>query len=472
MASPVLSVQKHTLTINATTTSVNDMVFTADTPPNVQLTSALGNLPSMVVGERFRIADHDSHNGSYEVVTVTTDQEDYLVKSINGATGNATSEIASCNQNVSAMANLTGTPATDTSDCVPFTMTRVTTISSNNADSFTDYLVNTDFVSGSPNRVRVTREGDDPTENAAVVVCEVTVVEFDSTYVNVYSAQETIDATDVLHTVTDAFGGGPVTVDLSKAWLYFTYNTIQGADLWRSHALRGEIKTTSTLEFNKSQPQGTDQIFNWWVVECKNTEWAVQAKTITVANLATTNTASLTAVDLSKTWVLGSREGADSEVGDDGDQANENLVDISFDSTTVLRATRQTSTGGLITWSGFVIEFASGGNENVYRGTLSWTVSETSKTNVPIGATVTTADSMVHLCGHLGHFAGGHWKDTTNSSDRAPDAFTAWTFTNSTNLTVTHSTNSTADDDQDLTWEVIEWDVGGAAPTRRVMVVS
>jgi hypothetical protein len=43
-------------------------------------------------------------------------------------------------------ADLTGTPASDTSNCVPFTMTRITAISSNNPDAFSDYLVNTDFV--------------------------------------------------------------------------------------------------------------------------------------------------------------------------------------------------------------------------------------------------------------------------------------------------------------------------------------
>jgi len=76
----------------STYATIADMVFTADVAPNVQLTGT--GLPAMVVGERCSIAQHATHDGSYEVVTVNTSGSDYLVKSLSGATGTAGSESA------------------------------------------------------------------------------------------------------------------------------------------------------------------------------------------------------------------------------------------------------------------------------------------------------------------------------------------------------------------------------------------
>jgi hypothetical protein len=76
----------------STYATIADMVFTVDTAPNVQLTGT--SLPAMVVGERCSIAQHATHDGSYEVVTVNTSGSDYLVKSLTGATTTAGSESA------------------------------------------------------------------------------------------------------------------------------------------------------------------------------------------------------------------------------------------------------------------------------------------------------------------------------------------------------------------------------------------
>jgi len=76
----------------STYATIADMVFTVDTAPNVQLTGT--SLPAMVVGERCSIAQHATHDGSYEVVVVNTSGSDYLVKSLTGATTTAGSESA------------------------------------------------------------------------------------------------------------------------------------------------------------------------------------------------------------------------------------------------------------------------------------------------------------------------------------------------------------------------------------------
>ena len=363
----------------------------------------------------------------------------------------------------SGTANLTGSPTL--ANCVPFITTRVTAVSSQNDDEFQDYTVTADFLTG-PDRVRIRNHDADSTR---AMVIEVTVVEFDSSVVNVYQGTAAIDNSqdDVV-----SIGG---TVNLSKAWLYFTYMTEGTADNYRDHAIRGRITSTTQCTFDCSETYGpaSAHSIDWYVVECQGTEWAVDAVSIQLDAVTTTNTATIGSVTTSKAFILGSHTGSD--VGD-GDGPDENLVDVKLSNATTVTATRQGHGGGIIEWSGFVVEFAAGGNENVYRGTLAWspTARGTSKTDT-IGTAVTIADSMVHLAGQTGILGGGHWKRTTDSSNRCPDTFTAWTITGTTEVTLTKMDNDDTggETDQDLSWEVIEWDVGGApAPTRRVMVIS
>jgi len=71
-------------------TSCTELTFIADTAPNVQMTYGAGtNLPSMVIGERFSVDNHATHDGVYEVVTVNTDVQDYLVKALSGSSAAA-----------------------------------------------------------------------------------------------------------------------------------------------------------------------------------------------------------------------------------------------------------------------------------------------------------------------------------------------------------------------------------------------
>jgi hypothetical protein len=74
---------------------------------------------------------------------------------------------------------------------------------------------------------------------------------------------------------------------------------------------------------------------------------------------------------------------------------------------------------------------------------------------------------MVHVAGSAGVIGGGSWPGP--QSQDAADTFVAWTFTSDSALTVAHIVPG-ASDDQNISWEVIEWDVGAAAPVRRVMV--
>lgn len=77
---------------SSVTTNVTNMAFVVDTAPNVQITGT--SMPAMVIGERFNVYNHATHDGVYEVVTVNTSTSDYLVKSLSGATTVASSEDA------------------------------------------------------------------------------------------------------------------------------------------------------------------------------------------------------------------------------------------------------------------------------------------------------------------------------------------------------------------------------------------
>jgi hypothetical protein len=471
MARPVLSVQKHTLTIDSTSTSPTDVTFIADTPPNVQLTKGGGtDLPSMVFGERFSIANHSDgpHNGVYEVVTVTTPNEDYLVESITGATGAATGEPADVNQNVSAMASLTGSPTT--ANCIPFVTTRVV-VTGSSADEFAAYAARASFVAGSPNKIRV--ETTDTDLASREIVCEVTVVEFNPNEVNVYSAEAEFDENSDEEIVTAAFGGN---VDPSKSWLYFTYSTSSTTEWWRRHTIRGRITESvpvsgdwDELTFDALENQGGtagDTTVQWWVAEAINTAWTVDPVDIVIADLVDENTDTFAAVGKAKTFILGSYMGSTST---EADANADNTIDVTLtdsggDTWDTVTATRS-GTEGEITWSGFVVELLGG--ENVYRGKLTTTaVSPDPADHTSIGATVTEVDSMIHTAGSCGNLGSG--SHTGFESIEVADAFCTWTFFSPTHIDCEHRTAG-GESDGSVSWEVIEWEMGAA---RRVMVIS
>jgi hypothetical protein len=66
----------------------------------------------------------------------------------------------------------------------------------------------------------------------------------------------------------------------------------------------------------------------------------------------------------------------------------------------------------------------------------------------------------------------GQSENVTPATIDFVDIFCALKLTADDTVSVDHSTEG-AETDIDVSWEVIEWDTGGApAPTRRVMVIS
>jgi hypothetical protein len=81
-------------TFTAASKAVPDMVFANSAGSNTDIQSVTGNLPPLVVGDRFEVHDHTSNNGLYEVAVVTTENEDYTVAGLDVTPIDAISELA------------------------------------------------------------------------------------------------------------------------------------------------------------------------------------------------------------------------------------------------------------------------------------------------------------------------------------------------------------------------------------------
>jgi hypothetical protein len=339
-------------------------------------------------------------------------------------------------------------------DCIPFITMRATTKSSGSGDLFEEYAVSADFDTGTT--VRVRRSG----ATAAVLVVEVTVVEFDPAEVTVYQGTGAM-ADDENSVVLDDPYGGSVDIVLADTFLYFTYTTEVTNDWWEAHNVRGVVTDVDTLTFDKDETGSVIDI-DWYVAEATGGAWAVDHVAITLADTDSTEPATIGSVDTAKTFILGSYKGADDTADADANDAN--TVDVELTNSTTVTATR-VGDDQPIDWAGCVVELA--GAENVYRGSLSHAASSP-QTSATFTA-VTIADSMVHVAGHSGNLGGGSFPGT--GSAQVGDTFTAWTFLSTTTVESAHHIGGS--ETGTVSWEVIEWEVGGAPPpTRRVMVIS
>ena len=371
--------------------------------------------------------------------------------------------------NASAQADLTGGPVL--ANCVPFFSTRVSSVSTNGANDVDEYAVSVDFVAGAPDKVRA-RTANFGTLPRALVV-EVAVVEFDPAKVNVYQGTATISEGATSTALSDAFGVA-VTVDLSKSWLTFGYIGVGDWENMFNLTARGRFTSTSELTFDVTDTGSTVGI-DWYVAEAVDQgggvySWEVDPVSITIADITSSNTATLSPAvsNTAKTFLLGSYNVS---AGISGTAVDSTSVDAVLTNGSTVTCSRY-GEDGPINWSGFAVELA--GNENVYRGNISQ-VTPTASENDNIGATVASADSMVVRAGNIGSLCAGAWSGF-NQADM-PDAMPAFTFVGTgdvTQITCQHAINGTENGTVSISWEVIEWDVGGAPPVtpRRVMVIT
>ena len=336
-----------------------------------------------------------------------------------------------------------------TANCVPFVTTRVTTP---NGAAHAGLTVQMSF-SGA------TVVAKTSTSSVRELVAEVTVVEFDPTYVKVQANNFSTTSSSYTPLEGTDYDGGTGFQD--STFLYHTWRTDSTTTNYSDHCLRGNIFGDTNVNF--SRITGGGEVWcSYWLVQALTSEFTVQHIDIRLDNTQQTNTGTVSpSVDTAKSFVLGSRKSAQLSNDDNA----ESTFNTTLTSGSVVTINRSSDLDDL--WCvAQVIEFNSGGNENVYRGTIDPTDGNDTDT---ISTAVTVADSMVHVAGATGGFTTGSFPGA-DATD-CPDAHCALTITGPTEITCIHDTGG--GEAGELSWEVIEWDTGAAPPaTRRVMVIS
>jgi hypothetical protein len=160
-------------------------------------------------------------------------------------------------------------------------------------------------------------------------------------------------------------------------------------------------------------------------------------------------------------------------VTDTGDDVDRSTIDVTLTNGTTVTAQRHASASGgdvTLSYTGYAITFDAGNNAAIQRGTLNQVAADPSA-SIDI-TEVDPDEAMVLSAGCISVLHAGSWDGTTNEDNI--DAQPAWDFTDGyTKVRCQHIVSSAAADNQDISWEVIEWGIGGAPPTtRRVMVIS
>ena len=344
-------------------------------------------------------------------------------------------------------AELTG--VTDVTKCVPLYTKRITTAASPQ-DNMQENAVDIYFTA-SPNKVWA-ETSDDTTR---VIQVEVGVVECDGTDWEVSSGTYQITDTNLSTTAN------PGLTDMDNAFLIHTYQAGSGTGQdFRDAMTRGTVTSESVLTFDREESAG--QIDgHWYTVESTDGSFAVQHETIALTGEQGTNTATINSVATNKTFLIGSWKGGF------GDNCSDSCADIVLSNGTTITLTRESTTGSdELTWSGSAVTFA--GSEVVLRGTMA-AVTGTNDTDTLSSSIGTLANCTIHHPGNTGSLV--HGLIDAAFSWGSEEAQVAWTLVDKDTARWDRSTFS--DGTATLSYEVIEWDVGGAPPaTRRVMVIS
>ena len=206
------------------------------------------------------------------------------------------------------------------------------------------------------------------------------VVEFDPTYVTVQQNSTELSFAGTSTTT------GITSVDTAKAAMVFYYRGSFSTHKWRDHAVAGWFSAADTLSFQRDLNDGTVYV-HWYVFEAKNPEFSVQPVSLSIAGGADFGTASISSVDLTKSFVIGSYRSAY-----DDDNVRSSAAIVYLSSATEVRAERDFDSGlGISDIRAFVVELS--GNASVERGSLSY--SDTGTQQTATVASVSTDDSIV-----------------------------------------------------------------------------
>lgn len=263
------------------------------------------------------------------------------------------------------------TKGQNTANCVPFG-----SINTGNGWSYTrNMLFDIYFSAGSVVAERVQAISAETSSN----VISVFVVEFNPLCVNVQQG------TFTLNNGSSTTNASITAVDLNKAALVFSWKHA-GTTLYPySFLIRGRITSIDELTFDRGSTF-TDASGHFFVFEAINSEFSVQAVTFTINSDSTF--ASINAVDLSKTILLGSFYSPSAD-------NTKRLYTIGLflgDSSTINQISYSASTKPRVV-SAFVVSFAKG--VAVQRGSLTWGYDDLTQ-SVALGTAIDKTKAIVN----------------------------------------------------------------------------
>jgi hypothetical protein len=323
----------------------------------------------------------------------------------------------------------------DDSKCVPFATFQHNATSNGSSDNFTANMAEVEIYDNAGTAaVRITR-----TATTDPLVYTIYVVEFDSDVTVQRGEVNTISGTGTNVTVTS--------VDQTKTFALFYYKRESGdADAFDSASVRAYFTADNTLRLNRSS--SADGTFSgwWYVVEDDASNWDVESGSISLTGTSATDT--ISAVTTAKTFVVASQEST--QIDDD---AATGSARVDLQSTTLVRAIRNASDASTITVSHFAVEFASGGDENVYRGLMSFTTeSQLTGSHTAVDSDVSCAWSPLR---YPRSAAGGG----TQSSDVNTCAVKVIINGTDNGVVADRSTFGPSLEGCDFAWNTIEWAV-------------
>jgi hypothetical protein len=345
----------------------------------------------------------------------------------------------------------TNITVTNIDNCVPFMSKRIVTASVP-GDNFTEHAVDISFATGPDRVIATTNEFT----NRALVV-EVGVVEFDGTDTEVTSGIYEMD-----EALSDTSNNPGLTVK-NNAFLIHTWQVESTGGNWENSNVRGVVTSTTELAFDRAN--GTGTIYgHWWTVESTDGSFAVQHKELNVALDTYSGTVALTSIDEDKTFLIGSYKGGPN------DDTEDCTIDVVLSSNVLITATRDNdSSSAVLDWGGCAVTFDAGGSEEVKRGEALNTTATNADIDLPGDPVGTLANCVAFTSGNVGSMA--HGMCSGNASLDPTEAQTAWTFVDDN--TVRYDRHNAQGRTATISFETIEWDVGGAPPVvRRVMVIS
>ncbi len=341
----------------------------------------------------------------------------------------------------------------DTTKCIPFVTTRLSIDSTTDGDHGA-YAVDVSFLTG-PDRIQVetfvtaTRE----------VVCEVTLVEFNSADVKVQEGtfamtgtSEGITGLDSLGAVTDTFS--------YHTWLC---NGV-GTD-YTAAQVRCNIDAVDDIQISRQASTGQCDGHIWLAEAIGGTpEFTVEHISVSFSG-TTQETPAVTSVTENKTFIMASHKVPATATNFENDECT---LDMFLASATSITADRQANFDDLYAVAQ-VVTFDAGNAATVRRGTLNQAAATASE-NIDItdlGSGFADV-AMIHSTASTGSFTSGSFPGALVTDP--VDAHCAWTFVDSDTINIQHNTDG-GEASQDISWEVILWgDAAGGPAPRRVMV--